>query len=93
MASEALTKSIVYGNHYTNNYGTFLPVCSAVALRSHCDKILEYLRGNKFFARYQRYAYAYRVEETPVVFITEKKQEENKFVEGCHSDPTVEGSG
>lgn len=62
MASESLTKSIVYGNNYKNEYGTFLPVCSAVGQRLHCDKILEYLRSNKFFVRYQRYAYAYRVE-------------------------------
>jgi hypothetical protein len=27
------------------------------------------------------------------VFITEKKTEESKFVEGCHSDVTIEGSG
>ena len=27
------------------------------------------------------------------MFITEKKTEESKFVEGCHSDVTIEGSG
>ena len=31
-------------------------------------------------------AYAYRVEEVPVVFITEKKNVEAQHYEGSHSD-------
>lgn len=92
-SKENITKSIVYGNNYKNEYGTFLPICSAISQKAHVDKILDYLRSNKFFVKYTRYAYAYRVEEIPVVFITEKKSEEIKFLEGCHSDQTVEGSG
>lgn len=38
-------------------------------------------------------AYAYRVDEMPVVFITEKKNTEAQYYEGHHSDETIEGSG
>jgi hypothetical protein len=37
--------------------------------------------------------YAYRVDEIPVVFITEKKNIEAQSYEGCHSDESIEGSG
>ena len=55
--------------------GHFLPVCSAISQRLHVDKIIDYLKANKFFVRYTRYAYAFRVDEAPMVFITEKKQD------------------
>jgi hypothetical protein len=35
--------------------------------------ILDYLKESPHFKKFNRIAYAYRVDEVPVVFITEKK--------------------
>lgn len=40
--------------------------------------ILDYLHETSHFKKYNRVAYAYRVEEVPIVFITEKKNTENQ---------------
>ena len=50
------------------------------------QSILDYVRETAHFKKYNRIAYAYRVEETPIVFITEKKNVESQHYEGSHSD-------
>lgn len=54
---------------------------------------MDYLKETPHFKKFNRVAYAYRVDELPVVFITEKKNIESHYYEGCHSDETIEGSG
>ena len=97
---ENITKSIIYGNPYENRYGKFLPICSSISDRgillvhsASIQCILDYLQETPHFKKYNRVAYAYRVEEIPVVFITEKKNVENQHFDGSHSDETIEGSG
>lgn len=43
------------------------------------NTILEYLKETPHFKKFNRVAYAYRVDEMPVVFITEKKNVETQF--------------
>ena len=100
MENEKGAKSIIYGNAYENRYGKFLPLCSSISDRSlpyyildSIENILEYVKESAHFKKYNRIAYAYRVEEMPVVFITEKKNQEPQYYEGCHSDETIDGSG
>lgn len=57
------------------------------------QSILDYLHETAHFKKYNRCAYAYRVDEAPAVFITEKKNVESQHYEGSHSDETIEGSG
>lgn len=57
------------------------------------EDILAYLKESVHFRKFNRIAYAYRVDEMPVVFITEKKNVETQYFEGHHSDETIEGSG
>lgn len=57
------------------------------------QSILDYLHDTPHFKKYNRTAYAFRVEEAPVVFITEKKNVEHQQYDGSHSDETIEGSG
>jgi len=66
---ENITKSIVYGNSYENKYGRFMPICSSIADRgiffhhtASIQYILDYLHDTPHFHKYNRVAYAYRVE-------------------------------
>jgi hypothetical protein len=54
---------------------------------------LDYLKETPHFKKFNRVAYAYRVDEVAVAFITQKKNMETQFYEGSHSDETIEGSG
>ena len=90
---ENITKSIIYGNMYKNNYGKFLPICSSISDRcifevttAAIGSIIEYLKESPHFSNYNCIAYAYRVEEVPVVFITEKKNAEINYYEDYFSD-------
>jgi hypothetical protein len=88
-----INKSIIFGNEFTNNYGKFLPLCSSITALEQVDQVVSYLRGSAKFAKFNRYVYAYRVEELPSVFVTQDRPPKPELQEGMHEDRTIEGSG
>ena len=55
-------KSIIFGNEYKNNYGTFLSLCSSILSLSQVAQVVTYLRESQKFSKYNKLVYAYRVE-------------------------------
>lgn len=59
----------------------------------HIDKIVFYLRAAENFRKYNKYVYAFRLEEAKPVFVTETAKGKAQYVEGFNEDTTLEGNG
>ena len=79
MQEENIVKSIIYGSPIQTTYGMFRSLCSAINHKGtslttldHIDKIIFYLRTNPNFKKYNKFIYAFRLEQaTNETFITE----------------------
>lgn len=86
---DSIVKSIIYGNILQTSYGMMRALCSAINAKDHIDKIILYLRNNHNFQKYNKYIYAFRLEQyTAQLFITENaiNQQKEKFLEGYNDD-------
>ncbi|CAD8186619.1 unnamed protein product [Paramecium pentaurelia] len=95
--NDNLFKNIIFGNQVQNSYGNFRSFCAAIAHQDQINIIMDYIKTNEKFRRYNRFSYAYRVYEQQQFFVTQDKpgqeQQENRIIEGFHEDETLEGSG
>ena len=67
-----LVKSIIYGNIVQTSYGMIRALCSAINSKDHIDKIILYLRNNQNFMKYNKFIYAFRLEQNANdLFITD----------------------
>jgi|JI6StandDraft_1071083.scaffolds.fasta_scaffold342437_1 hypothetical protein len=58
----------------------------------HIDKIIFYLRAAENFRKYNKYVYAFRLEDSKGMFVTEPTKNKN-YLEGFNEDTTLEGNG
>lgn len=89
-------KSIIYGNLVQNNYGLMRALCSAISSKDHIDKIILFLRNNHNFQKYNKFIYAFRLEQTPNqnhLFLTQDAPAQQRFLEGYNDDMGLEGNG
>ena len=90
-------KSIIYGNLVQNSYGLMRALCSAISSKDHIDKIILFLRNNQNFQKYNKFIYAFRLEQQPNqnhLFLTQDHHPApQKFLEGYNDDTGLEGNG
>ncbi len=89
-------KSIIYGNLVQNGYGLMRALCSAISSKDHIDKIILFLRNNQNFQKYNKFIYAFRLEQQPNthLFLTQEQQAlPQRFLEGYNDDSGLEGNG
>jgi len=58
-------------------------LCSAITSKDHIDKIILFLRNNQNFQKYNKFIYAFRLEQQPnqnQVFLTQDNPSHPKFL-------------
>jgi len=71
-------------------------LCSAISSKDHIDKIILFLRNNHNFQKYNKFIYAFRLEQQPnqnQLFLTQDTPGHQKFLEGYNDDMGLEGNG
>lgn len=70
-------------------------LCSAINTKDHIDKIILYLRSNVNFQKYNKFIFAFRLEQISTdLFITDHNAPvREKFLEGYNDDTGLEGNG
>lgn len=88
-----MIKSIIYGNLVQNTYGIMRALCSAITNKDHIDKIILFLRNNHNFQKYNKFIYAFRLEQTNHHLFLTQDAPTHKFLEGYNDDTGLEGNG
>ena len=68
-------------------------LCSAISAKDHIDKIILFLRNSHNFQKYNKYIYAFRLEQQPHHLFLTQDNPNLRFLEGYNDDPGLEGNG